>query len=92
MTAAAEPATPQPFYLQGPPAHDPPPKLDFHEKSRIRAAAFRAKALYPRPVAELISRELLAWEDFGYVLGGQALLRDLCRHILTAPAPQPDDA
>ena len=55
---------------------DPQP-MDHHEKMRIRAAAFRATRIYPGPVGELISRELLGWEDFGYRLGGNRMVLDL---------------
>ena len=47
-----------------------PVPMDHHEKMRLRAAAFRVTRLYPGPVGELLSRELLTWEEFGYRLGG----------------------
>ena len=47
-----------------------PVPMDHHEKARLRAAAFRVTRLYPGPVGELLSRELLTWEEFGYRLGG----------------------
>lgn len=67
----------------------PPPRLDHHERSRLRAQAFRAKQVYPGPVGELISRELLAFEEFGYRLAAGALVMSLVRHLEQAqPAPQ----
>lgn len=66
---------------------DPAP-MDHHEKIRLRAAAFRATRLYPGPVGELLSRELLTWEDFGYRLGGEQLVMRLVDHVLEAPIPQ----
>jgi hypothetical protein len=51
---------------------------------RMRAAAFRATRVYPGPVGELISRELLAWEEFGYRLGGNRLVGELMDHVLKA--------
>jgi hypothetical protein len=62
--------------------------MDHHEKMRVRAAAFRATRLYPGPVGELLSRELLTWEEFGYRLGGEQLVMRLVDHVLTAPIPQ----
>ena len=48
--------------------------MDHHEKMRLRAAAFRVTRLYPGPVGEVLSRELLTWEEFGYRLGGSQLV------------------
>jgi hypothetical protein len=67
---------------------DPAP-MDHDEKMRLRAAAFRATRLYPGPVGELLSRELLTWEEFGYRLGGEQLVMRLVDHVLEAPIPQP---
>lgn len=54
---------------------------------RIRAAAFRAKTVYPGPVGELVSRELLDWEQFGKQLGGHGLIAALVDAVMTAEAP-----
>ena len=70
---------------------DPAP-MDHHEKMRLRAAAFRATRLYPGPVGELVSRELLTWEEFGYRLGGDQLVMRLVDHVLTTPIPQQSTA
>ncbi len=70
---------------------DPAP-MDHHEKMRLRAAAFRATRLYPGPVGELVSRELLTWEEFGYRLGGDQLVMRLVDHVLHAPLAQDDAA
>lgn len=61
-----------------------PTPMNHHEKARLRAAAFRAIRLYPGPVGELVSRELLSWEEFGYRLGGDRLVMRLVDHILSA--------
>ncbi len=53
------------------------------EKIQLRTAAFRATRMYPGPVGEVLSRELLAWEDFGFRLGGSAPIMRLVDHILT---------
>jgi hypothetical protein len=66
--------------------------MDHHEKMRLRAAAFRATRLHPGPVGELVSRELLAWEDFGYRLGGGQLVMRLVDHVLKAPLAKDDAA
>lgn len=47
-----------------------PVPINHREKTRLRAAAFRATRLYPGPIGELLSRELLSWEEFGYRFGG----------------------
>ena len=65
-----------------------PVPLDPHEKMRLRAAAFRVTRLYPGPVGELLSRELLTWEEFGYRLGGGQLVMRLVDHVLNAPLAQ----
>ncbi|MEQ3550505.1 hypothetical protein WIS52_08485 [Pseudonocardia nematodicida] len=66
-----------------------PAPMEHHEKMRMRAAAFRATRVYPGPVGELVSRELLSWEDFGYRLGGNRLVMELVDHIMkTQPAAQ----
>lgn len=62
-------------------------RMDHHEKMRIRAAAFRATRVYPGPVGELISRELLVWEDFGYRLSGSGLILQLVDHIMKTELP-----
>ena len=64
-----------------------PAPMDHHEKMRLRAAAFRATRLYPGPVGELVSRELLTWEEFGYRLGGEQLVMRLVDHVLKTPIP-----
>lgn len=64
------------------PAAVPLPRMDGHERSRLRCAADQAKRVYPGPVGDLISRELLTWEDFGYRLGGRRPVADLVRHVL----------
>lgn len=63
----------------------PAVRMDHHEKLRIRAAAFRAVRLYPGPVGELLSRELLTWEEFGYRLGGSGVIMRLVDHIMKEP-------
>jgi len=69
-----------------------PVPMDHHEKMRLRAAAFRVTRLYPGPAGEVLSRELLTWEEFGYRLGGGALVMRLVDHILRSPLAQGEAA
>jgi hypothetical protein len=41
--------------------------------------------VYPGPVGELLCRELLDWEEFGYRFGGGALVTRLIDHLSSAP-------
>ena len=66
--------------------------MSHDEKMRLRAAAFRVTRLYPGPVGELLSRELHAWEEFGYRLGGRQLIMRLVDHAMTTPHIQSDVA
>ena len=61
--------------------------MDHHEKMRLRAAAFRATRVYPGPVGELITRELMSWEEFGYRLGGDKMIMRLVHELLVTPPP-----
>jgi len=65
--------------------------MDHHEKMRMRNAAFRATRLYPGPVGELLQRELIAFEDFGYRLAVDGLIMRLVAHLTTITAPPPDE-
>jgi hypothetical protein len=65
-----------------------PVHMDHHEKMRLHTAAFRVTRLYPGPVGEVLSRELLTWEEFGYRLGGGQLVMRLVDHVLKTPLNQ----
>lgn len=65
-----------------------PSRLDSHEKLRIRTAAYRATRLYPGPVGQMICRELLAWEEFGYRLARDKLIAQLIDDIMKTPSPE----
>lgn len=56
--------------------------MELHGKSRYRAAAHHAKRAYPGAVGELLSREILSWEEFGYRLGGEALMARVVSDVL----------
>lgn len=66
--------------------------MDHHERMRLRAAAFRATRVYPGPVGELISRELLSWEEFGYRLGARGMIMGIVEAVMNAPIEQPEAA
>lgn len=58
---------------------------ELHARSRYRAAAHHAKRAYPGAVGELLSREILSWEEFGYRLGGEALMAQVVADVLSRP-------
>ncbi|HEY1973253.1 MAG TPA: hypothetical protein VGH89_35245 [Pseudonocardia sp.] len=66
--------------------------MDHHERMRLRAAAFRATKVYPGPVGELLSRELLSWEEFGYRLGSRGLILGIVDAVMNAPVHQTEAA
>ncbi len=68
-------------------ATDPPPRLEPHERAKVRAAAFRATRLYGGAVGELISKELLSWEEFGMRMGTgpNGLIARVVDEIIKAP-------
>ncbi len=66
---------------------NPAARLDHHEKARLRVAVHRAKQLYPPPVARLIERELMTWEEFGHRLDMHGDVAALVHHLTTTPLP-----
>ena len=48
-------------------------RMEHDEKMRLRRAAWEVKKLDLGPVGELLSRELLAFEEMGYRLASHAL-------------------
>ena len=65
-----------------------PQRMEAHEKLRLRAAAYRATRVYPGPVGELLSLEIMTWEEFGYRLGSGRLITSVVDHVLQAPLPE----
>jgi hypothetical protein len=63
----------------------PPPRLELHELSRIRAAAEHARRAVPGPLGELAARELAAYADFGYRGDDNALMPQLAWQVLALP-------
>ena len=68
------------------------PAMDHGERMRIRAAALRATQVYPGPVGELLSRELLSWEEFGYRLGSRNMITGIVDAVLNAPTQRAEAA
>ncbi len=63
----------------------PGQRLPAHEVSRLRAAAYHARRVYPGPLGELLHRELSAFAEFGHRFAGDALLPRLATEILRTP-------
>jgi hypothetical protein len=61
-------------------------KLEFHESSRIRAAAHHAKKVYPGAIGRLLSRELYAYAEFGLRFPADGLTEQVVREVLAKPA------
>jgi hypothetical protein len=61
---------------------DRPAVADHAERSVYRKAAFYATRAYPGPVGELLSRELLAIDEFGYRIDHKSLGHRVATHIL----------
>jgi UDP-N-acetyl-D-mannosaminuronic acid transferase (WecB/TagA/CpsF family) len=55
--------------------------LNADERARLRFAAARAKLVYPDAVGDLISRELISWEQFGYRIGGKQTIIELLEAV-----------
>lgn len=66
---------------------DRPATMDYHEKARFRAAAERLTRLYPGVAGDVLSRELLAWEELGYRLDAAGAMRRLVEHAMSSPLP-----
>jgi len=62
----------------------PPERMNLPERSRAKAAAGRARRLYPGPPGEVLAREIEAWEDTGWRLG-HGLVAQLINHIFEQP-------
>ena len=63
--------------------------MDHRSRTQLRAAAFRARLVYPGPAGELLARELLSWDEFGHRLGGNRMIMKVVGHVLWAPAAEP---
>jgi hypothetical protein len=65
--------------------------LQFPEKQRYRAAALRARRMYPGPVGELINRELRDYADFGYRFDADGLLPRLMAAVMATDRTHTND-
>ncbi len=61
--------------------------LDTHERSRVRAAAFHAKKVLPDALGQLVSRELLAYEEFGFRFQAKGLSLNVVDEVLAMKIP-----
>jgi len=68
---------------------DSPPRMEQQERMQLRAAAFRATRVYPGPVGELVSKDLLDWENYGWRIGGHGLIARLVAAVMAAELPTP---
>lgn len=89
MTTVEDTPLQQPPFVPGitVAATNPPERMDHHDRSRLRAGAFKATKVYPGPVGELICSELLAYDEFGYRLGSKRKVMSLLEHIEQAVLP-----
>lgn len=93
-TPAGPPASPAVASTGPAPATGPAPtaavdtgpvgRSEVIDRALIREAAARATQVYPGAVGELLSRELLSWEQFGYRLGSRTSIMQIVEQILGA--------
>lgn len=60
-------------------------RLPLHEQARYRAAAHHAQRVFPEPVGELVSTELLACAEFGHELADDGVAARLAAQVLALP-------
>ena len=82
------PADPQPVRIDFEPAQNcsdvvPPAPLDYGEQARLRAAAWRAKTVYPGPVGECVSRWLRDWAECGFRFGGASFTEAVINDVMS---------
>lgn len=70
-------------------ATDPVPMLEQHERERLKAAAFRARQVFPGPIGEFLNRELTSWSVIGLRFDSHGLLAQVIATVLNAPLPEP---
>ena len=62
-------------------AQAPPARLTTDDRIELRECMALAEQLYPGVVGELLADELLAWSEFGYLIGGHERARRLMTHL-----------
>lgn len=83
----------QPFVsAQSSQATDAPPYLEQHELARLKAAASRARRVFPGPVGEFIFRELTGWASCGMRFDQDGVTSRAIAAIMNAPLPEPPDS
>lgn len=45
-----------------------PTPMDYHERDRVRRAAWLSTKLYPGPVGEVLGERVMDWHELGYQL------------------------
>jgi hypothetical protein len=60
-------------------------RVDAAMRMRLRAAANRARKIYPGPVGELLHRELISWDEVGFMFGCRGLMIRLVNEIMDQP-------
>jgi hypothetical protein len=76
------------LYPAPPPIRGDATAMRPHDQARVRAAALRARRIYPGPLGELVFRELRAYAEFGYRLGDDGLISRLTAVVLAARSDQ----
>lgn len=61
--------------------------MDQPTKQRLRRAAQHARKVHPGATGELLFREIMTWEEFGYRLGSKSLIMRVVDQILALPLP-----
>jgi len=59
--------------------------MQYAMKARVRAAALRAHNVIPGPIGELVQRELLAMDEFGWIPGARSLMARLLEAVERLP-------
>jgi hypothetical protein len=78
--------------IDPPPSRKPinnlPQPMDHGEKMNLRTAAFRVRKLLPGPLGELLAREFMVWEEFGYRFGAGSIVQAAVTQVLNTPLPR----
>jgi hypothetical protein len=61
----------------------PPAELDYGEQARLRAAAWRAKTVYPGPVGEYVSGWLREWAECGLRSGRASFTQSVIDDVMS---------
>lgn len=64
-------------------------RMDHHVRMKLRAAAFRATRVFPGAVGEMVSKELLSFEEFGLRLSRDGLVMRVVDQVMNSELPTP---